>query len=96
MTAKTAAVHEARDAAAVIRASEIAQYAYCRRAWWLRRVRGYEPDNPGVLDEGRDYHARHGESVAAALRWQQAGYILLGIGILVGLGGLWLASGSGW
>jgi hypothetical protein len=81
---------------ALLRASEVAQYTYCRRAWWLHRVRGCQPRNSRVLDEGREFHARHGRSVAAALRRQRVGYVLLGIGGLVGVGVLWLAFGSGW
>lgn len=79
-----------------IQASEIAQYVYCRRAWWLHRVRGYSSNNPRALDEGREFHARHGRAVATALQWQRVGYVLLGIGGLVGIGVLWLVLGSGW
>ncbi len=28
-----------------IRASEIGEYVYCRRAWWLRRARGVPAGN---------------------------------------------------
>jgi hypothetical protein len=80
---------------AVIRASEIAQFGFCRRAWWLCRVHGYQPTNRAVLDAGAAFHARHGRSVAAAQRWQRLGYVLLGIGVLVGIWVVLQTFGSG-
>jgi hypothetical protein len=68
--------------AAVIRASEIGQYVFCHRAWWLCRVHGCQALNQDVLTAGAEYHARHGRSVAASQRWERVGYLLLGIGIL--------------
>jgi hypothetical protein len=36
-----------------IRASDIGSYVYCRRAWWLRRVGGFEPEDlEGRLQRG--------------------------------------------
>ena len=54
----------------VIRASEIGEYVFCRRAWWLRRVRGFRPANARELAEGAATHARHGWLVglSSALR----------------------------
>jgi hypothetical protein len=43
----------------VIQASEIVEYIYCRRAWWLRRIEHNEPRNMSQLVEGQDYHRRH-------------------------------------
>jgi hypothetical protein len=67
----------ARRTSPVIRASEIGQYAYCRRAWWLGSVYGYTSANQRVLQAGERAHAQHGRMVSASLRWRQAGYILL-------------------
>ena len=76
---------EASSEAAVIRASEIGQYVFCRRAWWLYRVRGYRSSNQSALAAGVECHAQHGRAVAASQRWQRIGYLLLGAGILVAI-----------
>lgn len=54
----------------VIRASELGEYLYCRRAWWLHQVRGYASSQGQRLAEGTAVHSRHGRQVglAAALR----------------------------
>lgn len=53
-----------------IRASEIGQYAYCRRAWWLRRVGGVKPQNVRQLQRGTEFHRQHGRKVQGA-QWSQ-------------------------
>ena len=50
----------------VIRASEIGEYVFCHRAWWLRHVGGYESANVREMAEGTATHARHGLLVTAA------------------------------
>ncbi len=65
-----------------IRASEISNYVYCRRAWWLRRVGNYAPENRPQLAAGEAYHARHGQWTARAERAQRLAYGLL---IMAGL-----------
>ncbi len=54
----------------VIRASEIGEYVFCHRAWWLRRVRGFRSTNARELVEGTAAHIRHGwlVQISAALR----------------------------
>ena len=47
----------------VIRASEVAQYAYCARAWWLGRVRGYRSTNMAAMRQGAARHRTHGRAV---------------------------------
>lgn len=52
-----------------VSASELAEYAYCRRAWWLRAVRGATSAEQGTrFGDGHRAHARHG----AGLRWARA------------------------
>ena len=55
----------------IIRASELGEYLYCRRAWWLHHVEGLASANQGVMAEGTAVHAGHGRlvAVAAGLRW---------------------------
>jgi len=60
-----------------IRASEISNYVYCRRAWWLQRIQGYASENVRELDAGRGYHQRHGRSLAGAIWTRRLAYILL-------------------
>lgn len=70
----------------VIRASEISQYAYCARAWWLGRVKGYRSVNVQAMRRGTARHETHGRAVQ--------GYHLLrrlAVGLLV-LGGALLAA----
>ncbi|MBN1305736.1 MAG: hypothetical protein JXA13_14965 [Anaerolineales bacterium] len=49
----------------VLRASEIGNYLYCRRAWWYRK-QGVEPVNQEELAAGSRIHRRHGRQVLLA------------------------------
>ena len=52
----TRPVHEAR----FVSASELGEYAYCRRAWWLRAVEGVTSAKEGKrFKRGRAMHRRH-------------------------------------
>ncbi|NTV63365.1 MAG: hypothetical protein HGA65_07480 [Oscillochloris sp.] len=64
----------------MIRASEVAEYVYCARAWWLRRVAGEEPEGQERRALGTLRHARHSRAVAVS-------------GALIWLAGLLLAAG---
>jgi len=50
----------------VIRASEIGQYAYCARAWWLSNVKGVPSSSTVELAHGEVVHQQHGRMVWAA------------------------------
>jgi len=60
----------------VIRASEIGEYVFCHRAWWLRHMQGYESANVRELAEGTAVHAEHG-------RWVSATSAMRGLAILL-------------
>jgi len=65
----------------IIRASELGQYAYCARAWWLQRIAGVAPTNTQDLAAGTAAHQQHGRAVwlAGALRWAALALIVLAI-----------------
>lgn len=63
-------------------ASELAAYVYCRRAWWLRHVRRFEPENRRALTGGEAAHSRHGLTVSLAGWLSTLGRIVLFLGIL--------------
>lgn len=76
-----------------IRASEVGQYAYCARAWWLSRVGGYQSEHGEEMTLGLEAHRAHGRRVAAYHRLRQAAFALLALAVLAGVGALWLAVG---
>jgi hypothetical protein len=77
----------------VIRASEIGQYRYCARAWWLGQVMGYQSTNVEVMRQGADQHRAHGRSVVRyhRLRWLAVALLVLAGAALVA----WLVLGLG-
>ncbi len=67
-----------------IRASEIGTYVYCRRAWWLKQVAGFEPlDKTKVWAAGEAAHLRHGQQVRRAQNQRRAARVLLLCGLLL-------------
>ncbi len=66
-----------------IRASELGEYTFCARAWWLGRVLGRERENPAALAAGTRRHVRHGRSLNLAALLQQIGLILVFTAIVV-------------
>jgi hypothetical protein len=80
--------------APILKASEIAEYAFCHRAWWLHQGLGYRPANLAAMRAGAAAHERHGARVASALRWRRLAYgaLLLAALLLVGLA-CWAAWG---
>ena len=61
----------------IIRASEIGEYIYCQRAWWLKRIEGYTSENVHELQLGTDHHEAHGKTVARAGQAGRLGLIFL-------------------
>jgi CRISPR/Cas system-associated exonuclease Cas4 (RecB family) len=74
------------------RASEVGEFVYCHRAWWLHRIEGNRPANQVALARGESAHASHSGLVrlAALLRRGAILGVVAGIVmVLVGLA-LWL------
>lgn len=69
----------------VIRASEVGQYVYCARAWWLGQIQDLESANVREMAEGEQAHAAHGSLVAGAHRMRRLAYLLLLLAALVGI-----------
>ncbi len=67
----------------MIRASEVAEYVYCARAWWLRRVAGLEPEGRERRAMGSARHVAHGRLVALSGIALWAGLALLAGGLLL-------------
>ncbi len=66
-----------------IQASEIANYVYCRRAWYLRRMEGFAPENVRELAYGRSHHQEHGRIVQQSFWLRRLAYALLFITVFV-------------
>ena len=56
----------ARERLPIIRASEMGEYVYCARAWWLRRVGGLEPAGRERREQGVALHRQHGRALAGS------------------------------
>ncbi len=69
----------------VIRASEIGEYIYCHRAWWLGRVQGVENANRAQLDAGIVRHRAHGELVQRADRLRRAAVALALVALIIAI-----------
>ncbi len=82
-----------RPSGRVIRASELGDYIYCHRAWWLGRVMGVENANRAQLEAGIVRHRAHGQMVRRADRLRGAALVLVAIAALLALLLLALALG---
>ena len=67
----------------LVRASDIGQWTFCHRAWWLANVRKVEHGNPQVLQQGTDRHDAHGRQVLTAMQMRRAGMFLLLLALLL-------------
>lgn len=66
----------------LIRASEVGQYAYCARGWWLNVVQG-RPIEPTRLARGTEAHAQHGQRVRLAVWQARVGLALLALAVVL-------------
>lgn len=60
----------------LIRASEIGEYVYCRRAWWLHHIEGVEPQGSARRERGVAAHHTHGRRV-----WASSVLLIVGVGL---------------
>lgn len=67
----------------IIRASEIAEYLYCRRAWWLSHVVGYEVEENEAMAAGSAYHRQHGAWVWRARLARWLAYVLVFLAVAI-------------
>jgi hypothetical protein len=75
-----------------IEASEIAEYVYCNRAWWLRTEVGYRPQNRGPMAAGVAYHDAHGRQVGQARAVRRVALLLLFLAVAIAV--FWLIRAS--
>lgn len=75
---------DARRSDSILRASEVGQYTFCARAWWLGNVEGYASSNQQALADGQAAHHRHGRQVQASATLTRLAYLLLLLAMLVG------------
>lgn len=75
----------------VIRASELGEYVYCARSWWLKRVQGVQSRNVDALRSGTAAHDRHARGVATVQTQRRLATILLAAAAVVALIAILLA-----
>lgn len=74
----------------LIRASDIGQYLFCHRAWWLARIQQVPSSNLAEMAAGSAAHAQHGQHMKSTQRLQQIGVFLIVVAALLGLVLLWM------
>ena len=65
----------------IIRASEIGEYVFCHRAWWLHQIQGVESANRELMRAGVVKHQAHGQAVIRSNALQRAAILFLFIAI---------------
>ncbi len=60
-----------------IRASEISNYVYCRRAWWMQRTQGHASVNVQEIGRGTRYHQQHGRLLVQAAWGRRLAFFFL-------------------
>ena len=83
------------DSSTIIRASELGEYVYCARAWWLRREQGVESRNVAAMQSGRAAHDQHGRGVASVHTQRRLALLLAILAGLMAVAAIVLAIGGG-
>ena len=75
-----------------ISASEIQDFAYCARSWWLRRVQRVTIETP-EMTAGTQTHGMVGHLVAETVVLERAVRVCAGLALVIAgvIGYLWLA-----
>ena len=74
-----------------IRVSELAEFVYCKRAWWLKMVQK-QPSSAESRDaqaEGERWHQRQGAHIARTDAMSGAAYAALLIAVLLLVWAIW-------
>jgi CRISPR/Cas system-associated exonuclease Cas4 (RecB family) len=69
-----------------VTASDLAEYAYCPRAYWYRRhppPEGPTPSSRGARAGGERYHARALTTRYRRERWPAVWWVLVAVGLLL-------------
>jgi hypothetical protein len=69
----------------ILRASEIGEYVFCHRAWWLHRVKEIESANRAQMQAGTARHVEHGRAIQRAESLRRAAIVLLAIALFLAL-----------
>ena len=72
-----------------VRASEIGEYVFCHRAWWLHQVQGHTSANARQLEAGTATHARHGRLVGLSAGLRALAVLLVLAAVLLAVASLW-------
>ena len=67
----------------ILRASELGQYSFCAKAWWLGSVEGVPSANVREMDAGASAHERHGQAVQLSSWLGRVGRVCLVLGLFV-------------
>jgi hypothetical protein len=67
----------------ILRASELGQYSFCAKAWWLGSVEGMPSANVREMDAGTSAHEQHGQAVQISVWLNRVGVACLILGALV-------------
>jgi len=72
-----------RQEPSLVRASDMALWSFCQRAWWLARVQGTTHQHPGRLAHGVTFHETHGHTLQRAQQFRQWAYRLLALALML-------------
>ena len=67
----------------LVRASDLASWHFCQRAWWLANVEEMPHERPEVFVTGNQAHAEHGRQVRQASRLRKRAILLIGVALLL-------------
>ncbi|MDI7277481.1 MAG: hypothetical protein QME94_16000 [Anaerolineae bacterium] len=80
----------ARRRPGITGASELGEYEYCRRGWWLAHVKGLPSANLAAMAQGRLDHDAHGRRAWRAYGGPRCAVLILLAGLAAIVAGLCL------